>query len=51
MIIAAVIFTLLCGVSGGVLASLDAYITTWQFWVETGCVIGAYACGIVIGRR
>ena len=44
-----IIYLILCGVSGVVLASAGVSITDWQFWVETGCICGAYMCGRIIG--
>lgn len=45
---ALIIYFILCGVSGAVLASAGVTATDWQFWVETGCVCGACICGQII---
>ena len=39
------IFVLLNVLNGIVLTSSGYGITTWQWWVGTICVCGAYACG------
>ena len=46
-----IIYLILSGVSGAVLASAGVTAIDWQFWVETGCICGAYICGRIIGDK
>jgi hypothetical protein len=40
-------FFLLCSISGGVCASANVDIHTWQYWVILLCVLGSYVCGAI----
>lgn len=40
-----IIFLLLSVINTFVLATLNIYITDWQYWVSLCCVNGAYLCG------
>ena len=41
------IYYFLCAIVGGVLSTLNASLSSWQFWVILACMIGAYICGRV----
>ena len=40
-----IIYLALCGLHGFICGRRDIKIKSLDFWVLTGCVIGAYLCG------
>ena len=40
-----ILYLLLCGFSGFVMAKADIKVKNWKYWAILGCIIGAYFCG------
>ena len=40
-----ILYLLLCGFSGFVMAKADIKVKNWKYWAILCCVIGAYFCG------
>ena len=47
----AIIYVILATISGLACSTADVGIATWQYWVITGCVIGAFVCGRLMNSR
>ena len=39
------VFYMLAAIHGAVCTSANITISSWQYWVLLGCMIGSYICG------
>ena len=45
------IFIILNAIHGGILTSASVTIDSWQYWLTTLCVCGAYICGCIETKK
>ena len=46
-----IIYVISATISGLACSTADVGIATWQYWVITGCVTGAFLCGRFMSGR
>lgn len=45
------VYIILSGIVGYILAKADVNISDWRFWVILGCMCGANICGYISGMK
>jgi hypothetical protein len=48
-LLAMIVYYVLCGLGGFVMADANVTWRNWQFWVLIVCIVGSYLCGYVRG--